>query len=170
MITLHEIQQLAVALLLAQRSVEGIEDELKQAKERVRMLAEESIPSAMQEIGLTEFKLDTGEKVTVKADVYASIPAARKTEAFEWLDAHGFGSLIKTGVSVQFGRGEMDNASELYDDLMLKGMTPELKQDVNAQTLKAWLREQLEEGLPDLPLDLFGARPVDIAKITAPKK
>ena len=44
------------------------------------------------------------------------------------------------------------------------GLQPEVKQDVHAQTLKAWLREQLEQGA-EVDLELFGARPVWVAKV-----
>jgi hypothetical protein len=51
-------------------------------------------------------------------------------------------------------------------------LDPMLERGVHPQTLKAFLREQLsktrEEG-DDIPLDLFGARPVWVSKITPPK-
>jgi hypothetical protein len=170
MIQLSEVQQLAVALLNAQDNVEKMEGFLKEAKERVRLLQEESIPAAMQELELKKFTLQSGEEVTVKKDVYASISAANKDAAFAWLNENGFGGMIKTDISVQFGR---DSAGEVEATLaMLKGegLEPEVSVAVNAKTLKAFLREQLEKGERDLPLDLFSARPVDIAQIKAPSK
>lgn len=168
MIQLYEIQQLAVALIASKENEERIEDELKTAKETTRRLSEETIPCAMQEVGLKEFKLETGEGVSCKDDVYASISAANKAAAFRWLDEKGFGGLIKTDVSVQFGRDGDEAAQKLEQELQAMGLLPEVSRAVNAQTLKAFLREQLAKGEEGLPLDLFGARPVTVTTIKKP--
>jgi hypothetical protein len=170
LISLGEVQQLAHALLRAKADVESVEDDLKAANERVRVLQEESIPSAMQELGLKDFTLESGEKVTVKDDVYASITAEKKADAFAWLEEHNFGGLIKTEVAVQFGKDSAEAVEELLGVLKAMKLEPEASRSVNAQTLKAFLREQLEKGEKDLPLDLFGARPVTVAQIKAPAK
>ena len=166
MISLGELSALAHALVEADRGIEAAVEELSTRKEAARQLREESIPAAMMELGLNEVKLDSGEKVTIKQDVYASIPAAQRDEAYAWLEAHGFGGLLKTEVVLHFTRGEKSKAEALMQELQSEGYTPELEQGVHAQTLKAFLREQLEAANPDLPLDLFGARPVWTTKIS----
>lgn len=165
MITLSEMAELARALLDADKDVERVEGDLKDAKERARVLREETIPAAMQEMGLEEVKLETGQKISIKQDVYASIPAASKGAAYDWLNEHGFGGLIKVEVSATFAKGEQDAALELHKQLLAQGLQPDLDQSVHAQTLKAFLREQIAAGT-NVPLDLFGARPVWTAKIT----
>ena len=164
-ITLDQMASLARALVDADGSVEQAELNLKEAKERARVLREETIPSAMQELGLEELKLDTGEKLTVKQDVYASIPTAQKDAAFQWLEDNGFGGLIKVEVTADYRKGEAEVAMALYKELQERGLQVEFGQSVHAQTLKAFLREQLAAGA-NVPLDLFGARPVWTAKIT----
>lgn len=165
MITLDQMAALARALVDADASVAHAEVNLKDTKERARVLREETIPSAMQELGLEELKLDTGQKLSVKQDVYASIPSHFRGEAFEWLESNGFGGLIKTDLTVQYGRGELEEAKALRQMLLDKGVVSEVTQNVHAQTLKAFLREQISGG-SNVPLDLFGARPVWTAKIT----
>jgi hypothetical protein len=167
-ITLAEVSALCSAMIEAEREVELEEEALKAAKERVRQLKEESIPMAMQELGIDSMKLTTGQKVSIKQDVYAAIPAAQRGEAYAWLEDNGFGGLIKTNVSVQFGKGEMDNAKNAITILQKVGLAPELTQSVHAQTLCAFLREQLAdaESSKALPLDLFGARPCWTTKIS----
>ena len=164
-ISLDQMASLARALVDADGSVEQAELNLKDAKERARVLREETIPSAMQELGLEELKLDTGEKLTVKQDVYAAIPAAQKEQAFQWLEDNGFGGLIKVEVTADYRKGEAEVAMALYKELQERGLQVEFGQSVHAQTLKAFLREQLAAGA-NVPLDLFGARPVWTAKIT----
>ena len=164
-ISLDQMAALARALVDADASVEQAEVNLKDAKERARILREETIPSAMQEMGLEELKLDTGQKLSVKQDVYASIPSAQKDAAFQWLEDNGFGGLIKVEVAADFRKGEADQAAELFKELQQRGLQVGLDQSVHAQTLKAFLREQLAAGT-NVPLDLFGARPVWTAKLS----
>lgn len=164
MISMDELSSLAHALTEADRAVEAAEEELKRRKEFARVLREETLPCAMQELNLTNITLSTGEKIGMKQEVYVSIPVARKEEAFSWLESNGFGGLIKTVVSLQFGKGELQAAQDTCDQLNVLGFDPEMKRDVNAQTLKAWAREQLTEGR-EFPMDLFGARPVWTATV-----
>ena len=165
MITLAEISSLCSALAEQKRNVDRIEEELSTAKEFVRRLEEDDIPLAMQELGVDGIVLATGEKVSIKHDVYASLTAESKPAAYDWLEAHGFGGLIKTNVSVEFGKGQLEGAESLAEDLHARGLPVSLGRDVHAQTLKAFLREQLANG-SNVPLDLFNARPVSKAKIS----
>lgn len=164
-ISLDQMAALARALVDADGSVEQAELNLKEAKERARVLREETIPSAMQELGLEELKLDTGQKLSVKQDVYASIPSAQKDAAFQWLEDNGFGGLIKVEVAADFRKGEAENAMALFKELQERGLQVGFDQSVHAQSLKAFLREQLAAGT-NVPLDIFGARPVWTAKIS----
>jgi hypothetical protein len=138
---------------------------LKDAKEFARVLREETVPCAMQEMGLDELKLSTGQHISIRQEVYASIPVSCKDVAFRWLSDHGFGGLIKIAVTTQFAKGEQLNAIELTKTLQTMGLQPQLDQSVHPQTLKAFLKEQLAHGA-NIPLDIFGARPVWTAKIS----
>lgn len=166
---LSELKGLIDALVDADADVEKAENLLKASKEKARLLREETIPGVMMEMELDEVKLDTGEKVSIKQDVYASIPKASTGAAYEWLDKNGFGGMIKTDVSVSYGRGDLEAAVDLRNDLADKGLEVDMSQSVNAQTLKAFLREQIAKGC-EIPLDLFGARPIWTTKITKSKK
>lgn len=158
-ITLTTMVELANALRAATAEAERITEQLRQAKEHERTLSEETIPGVMQELGVTTFTLDSGQKVSVKPDVYASIPPDTKDAAMEWLETNGHGGLIKTLVIVEYGKGEFELATELFSELLARNLNVASSQNVHAQTLKAFLREQLAAG-KDVPLDLFGARPV----------
>lgn len=164
MISMNELAALAAGLVEAERATEDAELALKRAKENERSLREEALPLAMQELGLCKVALDSGQTISIKQDVYASIPASGKDDAYEWIEDNGFGGLIKTIISVQYGKGELDKAQELLEELQEKGLNPDIKRDVHAQTLKAFLNEQIGKGAA-VPLDLFGARPVFVAKV-----
>lgn len=164
MITMNDLSSLANALVEADEAVEKAEGVLKGKKEEARRLREEALPSAMQEVGLTKVTLDSGRVISVAQEVYASISADNKPAAYAWLEEHDFGGLIKTEVSVAFGRGEMEKAKGLQDELRGKGMQVDIDSSIHAQTLKAFIKEQLAAG-NGLPLDLFGAMPVWVAKV-----
>lgn len=163
-ISLSEMAELARALVQADGNVKSAEEDLKVAKERARVLREETIPSAMQEMGLESVKLETGQTITVGQEVYASIPVEKKETAFTWLQNNGFGGLIKVEVSSKFGRDANAQALNLFEELCDRGLDPKYDQSVHPQTLKAFLKEQISCGA-NVPLDLFGARPVWTAKI-----
>lgn len=163
-ISLSEMAELARALVQADADAKQAEEDLKAAKERARVLREETIPSAMQEMGLESVKLETGQTIKVAQEVYASIPVEKKDSAFNWLQEHGFGGLIKVEVSAKFGREANAQALGFFEELCDRGMDPKYDQSVHPQTLKAFLKEQLSSGA-NVPLDLFGARPVWTAKI-----
>jgi hypothetical protein len=123
----------------------------------------------MAEVGLDKVVLQSGEAITVKRDVYVAIPADQKAQAFGWLEENGHGALIKTEVSVAFGREQREAAVAFQQSCEQQGLNADVNVSVHAQTLKAFLREQLENAKP-VPLDLFGARPVSIATVKLPKK
>ncbi len=162
---LGEISVLARMLVDYEREVDDAEAKLKELKEHARRVREESLPGAMEQLGLKELRLDTGERIEIKQDVYASIPKDGQAQAFEWLEGNGFGGLIKTEVSVSFGRDERVAAKELAERLAGEGLVADVSSSVHVQTLKAFLREQIADARA-VPMELFGARPVSVAKVT----
>src|SRR5262245_3719105 len=160
---------LARALVEAERTVERFKSNLANAEEQARKLREETIPAAMHELGVKELKLITGETLGIKQEVYASIANDNKELVFNRLDANGFGGLIKTAVVTEFGRGDKQDAIKLFVRLHDDGLDVGMEQSVHPSTLKAFLREQLAAGR-DIPLDLFGARPVWTTTLKAKPK
>ena len=107
-------------------------------------------------MNLQKFTLTDGSEISVKPIYAASIPKDRRDEAFQWLRDHEFGDLVKNNVTVTFGRGEDDTAKDFIGLCGEQGFVPSQIEKVEPMTLKAWLRERVEEGDP-IPLDLFGA-------------
>jgi hypothetical protein len=113
--------------------------------------------------------LADGSKVTVKPVYGGHISEANKEPAHQWLRDNGFGDIIKNTVSCQFGKGEDEQAAQFYEELTRQGLVVNQKTEVHASTLKAWVRERVEnEG--DFPMDLFGAYVGQQAKIERSKK
>ena len=82
------------------------EKELKELKRKVELVSGEVIPTMMQEMNISTLKLADGSSVEVKPVYGASIPIAKREEAFKWLRDNDLGDLIKNEVTVAFGRGE----------------------------------------------------------------
>jgi hypothetical protein len=154
---LGKLSALANKQLEIERWIEAQQERLKLATDALRRVREVELPEALDEAGVSKFTLSDGSTVSVSPYYSASIPADRKAEAFQWLDRNGFGDLIKTEVVTRFGRGEIDQARELSRNLKDQGYEAENKDSVHAQTLKAFIREQIESGGVAVPLDLFGA-------------
>jgi len=167
-VSLEDVAHLARALLDAEQAEAQAEQALAKAQAHTTKLREETIPGVMQEMGLKSIALSTGQTVSLKDEVYASIPKDNKPDAFKWLDANGFGSLIKTEVSIEWGRGDMKKALTFYKRVRKTLPQANMDMTVHAQTLKAFIREQLAKAA-SVPLDLFGARSVLVAKITEKK-
>jgi hypothetical protein len=86
----------------------------------------------------------------------ASIKEENRAEAYEWLRDNGYDDIIKNTVSVRFGRGEDQLCDTLLNLLREQNYPVEQAQKIEPQTLKAWVREQVERG-SEFPTELFGA-------------
>ena len=75
------------------------EQAAKDAKKEFLRITRELIPSEMQEMGLERIDVD-GNSVTLNQFCYASIPADKKEEAFNFLREIGQDDLIKNEVKI----------------------------------------------------------------------
>jgi len=142
-------------LIETQKEVANMEEQLKKLKETERTLSEQSIPNLMREAGISEIKLEDGTAIGVKPYYAASISKAKQDEAFTWLRDNGFGDLIKNNVILQFGKAQDADANNLVTELKSKGHNVSQKMKVEPMTLKAFVRNEIEEGR-EVPMDLFG--------------
>jgi len=144
------------------------EKKLKELKRNQELLSGEVIPTMMTEMNISTLKLADGSAVEVKPVYGASIPAAKKEDAFNWLRKNGLGDLIKNEITVAFGRNE-DNKAMAYANLAQgQGYEPVQKLKVEPMTLKALVRERLESG-QEMPSDLFNVFAGNRTKITRSK-
>jgi len=165
---LEQLTILAGMLIDAGAKKEDAERLLKQAKENERRLREEAIPLLMFELGIRNIGLEDGTSIESSTEVYASVPAARKAEAFKWLDENDFSGIIKTQLEINFSRGDNELAKKWLQFLRSKDLDISMNESVHPQTLKAFIKEQIEAGT-QIPLSLFGAMVVDTAKVKLPK-
>jgi len=150
------LAKLAKRAKLLEKELDELESVTKERKDQLRKLLEQTIPEALAELGMSSFKMEDGSAIDVKAFYSASIPAARKAEAYEWLREHGYDDIIKNTVSVRFGRGEDELSARLINLLMQEGYPVQQAEKIEPMTLKAWVKEQVERG-NEFPSELFGA-------------
>mgnify|MGYP003111096271 FL=1 len=142
-------------LMDLQKQITKCEDNLKRLHDEERLLSEQEIPSLMQSSGISKLVLSDGSSVEVKPFYAAKIPQSKTDEAFNWLGENGYGDLIKNTVSLTFGKSEDQLANSLVEDLKAKGHNVAQKKKVEPMTLKAFVREQIQNG-HTVPMDLFG--------------
>lgn len=166
--------ELKIISTLAHRQVEMeldyslAEQALKDMKQQLDFLRQVELPNAMAELGVASVVLDTGEKIEVKEKYYASIPAEKKKEAFEWLTSHNMEGVIKNVVKCEFGKGENTLAKAAMQELTSLGFRPQQDMSVHPMTLKALVKDLFERGV-EFPLETFGAGVVNESKVVMKK-
>ena len=141
------------------------EKNLKDLKKEYERLSGETIPTMMAEMGLSHLKLMDGSSVDVKPNYSASISIANREKAFNWLRENGLGDIIKNEISVAFGRNEDNKAADYAALAEERGFQPTQKLKVEPMTLKALVRERIENNR-DMPMDIFNVFVGNRTKIT----
>ena len=144
------------------------EERLKRKKQQADKLSGEVIPEIMGSLKLKNMKLQDGSGVEITQIYSATIPVAKKEGAYNWLRENDLGDLIKNEVTVSFGRGEDNKASNYANLARENGFEPAQKLKVEPMTLKAEYRSRVEKGL-DLPSEHFNLFKGNKTKITRSK-
>jgi hypothetical protein len=163
-VSIERAVDMANLLLRAREQHEAALAECERLKAAVVRIEQVDLPELMQEMGLSSFKLQSGETVDLTQDVSCGISEAVRPSAHHWLIEHGFGGLIKAEVKVSFDRGDITAAQ-----VFAATNGGELIDRVHPSTLKTFVKERMEAGdMP--PEELFGIHPFHRVKIAAPKK
>lgn len=165
-ITLADIHKLVEKLDEAQRTLADIEATFNDAKEVVRELSEETIPHALESLGLDEIKTASGLKVTVRETVHARLSHETKAEAIQWLDENGHAGLVKRKVQIDFDREEAEAAMALLEELQGRFPAVYSDQTVHPSTLRAFVKGLVEDG-EEFPRELFGTYIKKQAKVSS---
>lgn len=153
---LATVATLARAIRDTEETINSLEEKLKLEKNKLLKLTDEELPSALAEVGISSFKLEDGSTVEVRQTYGASILVNNRESAYNWLRDHGYDDIIKNTVLCQFGRGEDDQASAFAAFAQQQGYVPEQKTEIHPQTLRAFVKERVENG-DEFPMELFGA-------------
>lgn len=168
--TLERLVAMAEDMRSAAEDVAANKRALEAATERYKRLETVDLPELMREIGVPALTLPDGTALQLADDFSCGITEEKAPAALAWLRENGFGALIKSVVSAEFGRGEEERAQQASKLLQDNGFDPAAKETVHPQTLKSFIREQMEAGKPP-PFDLFSIHVMAKAKLVQqPKK
>lgn len=165
--SLSLVAELASELSKLNADIAIAEMDLANLNAKRRAIEESRLPEAMNDLGLSQIKLESGESITVKPEFHASIPVAKRPQAYAWLRDHGFADLLTNKLSVDFGKGEDESARELLNELIDRyqgDRKVDLAETIHPSRLKSLVREQYEIGEP-IPEDLFGVYVINRAVI-----
>jgi hypothetical protein len=160
-----QVMWLAQVQLAAEAEVERLQEELQKAQKRLLHIREHQLPRLMDEAGVDKLCKD-GIEVTVREEVRGSIPAANADKAFEWLESHGHGGIVKREFRISFSKDEESWARKFMADLRKRKrqLSCEIKRAVHPSTLKSFITEQLAEGV-EIPMELLGVYRQRLARI-----
>jgi len=131
-----------------------LEDKLKEVNIAINKAQFTTLPDLFDELGISVIELapegnHPGVKAEAKpyyrANIAADWPEEKRAAAFKVLADEGSEDLIKTEVIVQFPRGKLKEAKEFAATAEAVGAVAIVKESVHAQTLQAWLKEQIEK-------------------------
>lgn len=147
------------------------ENATTELRAKLRKLQEETLVELMNAAHVKELTLSAqGNSPAVvfemKPFYHASIPKdeTKAGEAFAWLRKHNHGDIIKNVFTVPMGMGDDKAAKKLTAALKKLKLEYSRKVSVPAQTLAAFVREQIEQYQKTPPLDLLGAYVGNIVK------
>ena len=168
---LKGVENLSTLVLELQKLEDDIkvqEDKLKLTKEKADRLSQVAIPEIMEALKMKTMKLADGSAIEIKEIYSATIPVNKKEGAYNWLRENDLGDLIKNEITVSFGRGEDNKASDYADLAKERGFEPTQKLKVEPMTLKALFRER-SENKQELPSEHFNLFKGNKTKITRNK-
>lgn len=152
--------------------VQRLTAELKAASEDLSRYDELMFPELFDEVGVSAFEDEEGNRLEVADKMYGSLPRTdpeKRQLAMEELHRHEGDGLIKSVISITYSKGETDMAHKTLALLAERDIPAQLNEDVHPQTLAAWARERLEAGDP-ISLETLGLRIRRALKITKPRK
>lgn len=161
---LLELSRLADRQAAAESEVKRLMAQLSLAQDNLNDISTRLIPEAMERLGMTEFKTVTGIRIIVKENIVASITNEKKPEAFKWFREAGYGAMLKRVVSLEFGKGEDDQAEKAYEKLSEEYQLVDDKTTIHPSTLRAFVRDCLENGV-EIPIELLGVHRYRVAVI-----
>jgi hypothetical protein len=167
---LNRVRELITAEDVLQKQLEtqeAITADIKEQLNRVRM---NDLPQAMMAAGVEKQRTPDGldaRLVYECAGTLAADPEERDRQ-LELLIGAGAGEVVKSIVSVAFGKDEYPKAMSLIGELTKRGLTATYARNIHPMTLKSWVKERMEAG-DHLPLADVGLWYGQIAKVKRPK-
>jgi len=149
---LESVSKLAQEQLALEQEIARIEAELSEKKKAYSELSEIKIPELMEEIGIDEFRLANGVRVSVNPFYSGKIT---DIAAYKWLEENGEADIIKGEVSIPFPKGfSKQHLRAIVNVSKELGLDAQVGEQVHPSTLRAWIKEMIQSG-KQFPRELF---------------
>ena len=159
------LRQLTDEMQYAEKAVEAAEIILETAKDTLKNIVENSIPSAVDGLdGI--FDLKDGRTLTIKEEIRSSIAKEKRVPAIKWLDEHDYGHIVKRQLIFEFTKADQKKFEEFVVFIKKSKLPVNMKENfsVHHATLNSWVKERLSEG-DILPTEVFGIYRQRTAKV-----
>ena len=111
------LHDLAVKLTEIRKELDEIKVRSAEFNKRYDYIRLNLIPGLMEESDISTVTYEDVGRITVTGDIYASIPAASRDDAYSWLRENGFGDLITDyvhpGTLKSFLKGQIKKGREI---------------------------------------------------------
>ena len=148
---------------------EALSESAARVSKRVNELKLNVFSELLDAYGATSFTdAKTGKVIDLELLVSAKLPKddAKREACLRYIEEVGGGDLVKTSVTVEFDKGEIEQAKALVALLEDAEYRPTLARSIHSSTLAAFVRERVRDGKP-IDYDQSG---VYVAKIAVPKE
>lgn len=142
--TLEQLEELVTVFCDLEEQIKEQEATLAVTKALFKTVAQESIPTLLNQHGLSEIRLRGGSKIVVKEDASVSVPDNKKLAFFEFLKTRDEEDIIK--LQVQFKQMTVEKQHELFDFLNNYDYEYEAERGVHPMTLKSYFKKLLGIG------------------------
>ena len=163
---LRSISQLVNAQIMLQAKVERLTQELKEANAELEQVQTKALPEALLDLEVTKFE-SPRFKIKLEKVYFASVLKDQREDFYNWVDEQGDHGVITSTVVIEFGRGGRHEAKEFLEWLHRQNVPHAtdavLVHDMHWQTMRAYARDKVEEGVELHPG--FKVHAVDKAKL-----
>ena len=157
---LARIVAAASELSAAVKTLKTLEEKVTDTKSRIHNMRTAALPQMLDEAQVPGLDLEDGYRVERDTEVYASISEKNQAAAAKWLRENNLGSIIKDSIVIPVNKGDVKTSERIVRSLTKANIPFAQHSTVHPATLKALVRERLEEG-KKLPKSItYHAQPV----------
>lgn len=151
MSTIETCVALGTQMQEIEEEIDQLERDLKAKKAAFDAVSLEALPEAMEQAGVEEFTLSNGRKIGIKTKLFVSVSKANMGSFLNFVRRQGSGDLIKSTLTIAFGKDEEEKRLAIFQDLTSRGdlVDNDIKSEegIHHSTLRAYVKRGLEEGV-----------------------